>query len=135
MQDYTEKHSLDSVIFFGFRDRNEIKKYYATSDLLVLPSGRETWGIVVNEAMCFGLPVIASDQVGAARDLMRDGENGFVYPSGDVAALAARLQQVVDLTEEERRLMGLRSRRLIERWVKRDLVQSLDQNYDFIYSQ
>jgi glycosyltransferase involved in cell wall biosynthesis len=60
-QDYTEKHSLDSVRFFGFHDRDEIKQYYATADLLVLPSRRETWGIVVDEAMCFGLPVITCD--------------------------------------------------------------------------
>jgi glycosyltransferase involved in cell wall biosynthesis len=61
----------------------------------------------------------------AARDLVRDGENGFIYPSGNVEALASRLQQVVGLTWEKRRLMGLRSKQLIERWVKRDLAQSL----------
>lgn len=134
LQDYTENHNINSVRFFGFRNRNEINNFYATADLLVLPSGRETWGIVVNEAMCFALPVIASDQVGASGDLVRDGENGFTYPSGDVNALAERLQRIVDLTEEERSVMGFTSRRLIEKWVERDLVQSLDQYFDFIYS-
>ena len=135
MREYVVKHGLDSVHFLGFQRRSEIGKYYATADLLVLPSNRETWGMVVNEALCYALPVIVSDQVGAAHDLVHDGENGFIYPSGDVEALALRLQQVVDLSEDERRLMGLRSRRLIEKWVKRDLVQSLDQYFDFIYSQ
>ena len=134
MQDYKSNHGLDSVRFFGFRDRNEIKNYYATADLLVLPSSRETWGIVVNEAMCFGLPVIVSSQVGAATDLVQDGENGFIYPSGDVEALGRRLQQFVDLTEEERSLMRLKSLELINWWVKRDLAQSLDRYFDFIYS-
>jgi len=135
MQDYTEEHNLDSVRFFGFRDRKEIKDYYATADLLVLPSSRETWGIVVNEAMCFGLPVIVSSQVGAAHDLVQDGENGFIYPSGDVEALTRRLQQFVDLTEEERSLLGLKSLELIKWWVERDLSRSLDRYFDFIYSR
>ena len=124
LQDYAESHNLDSVHFSGFRNRHEINNYYATADILVLPSGRETWGIVVNEAMCFALPVIVSVQVGAADDLVRNGENGFTYPSGDVSALTERLQQIVDLTGEERSAMGSASRQLIEKWVKRDLVQS-----------
>ena len=66
--------------------------------------------------------------------MVRDGENGFVYPAGDVEALTIRLQQVVDLSEEERRLMGLRSRQLMEKWVNRDLAQSLDEYLDLIYS-
>jgi len=134
MQEYVVKHGLDSVRFLGFQSRTEISKYYATADLLVLPSRRETWGMVVNEALCYALPVIVSDQVGAAMDMVRDGENGFVFPSCNVGALALRLQQMVDLSDEERHLMGLRSRRLIEKWVKRDLAQSLNQYIDLICS-
>jgi len=79
--------------------------YYATANLLVLPSGRETWGLVINSAMCIELPIIATYQVGA--DLIgRDGENGFVYPSGDTNALVRCLQKVGDFTDEERLLMG-----------------------------
>ena len=85
--------------------------------------------------MCFGLPVIASDQVGAAKDLIRDGENGFTFPSGDIQALAARIHQIIELPEEKRILMGNRSRELVERWARRDLAGSLDQYFDFIFSQ
>ena len=134
MQEYVDKHGLDSVRFFGFQSRHEVSKYYTTADLLVLPSQRETWGMVVNEALCYALPVIVSDQVGSARDMVQNGQNGFIYPSGDVEALTLCLQQLVDLTKEERQQMGLRSRRLIEDWAERDLAQSLDQYIDFIYS-
>ena len=71
---------------------------YAAADVLVLPSVRtatfvEPWGLVVNEAMLQSTPVIASDAVGAvAGGLVRDGRNGLVFPAGDAAALAARLQ-------------------------------------------
>jgi glycosyltransferase involved in cell wall biosynthesis len=79
----------------GFLNQTEIPLAYVTSDILVLPSdGTETWGLVVNEAMACGLPVIVSDRVGCAPDLITDGETGFVYPCGDVAALASRLTRL-----------------------------------------
>jgi len=131
---YANQNGLDSVRFLGFKNRNEIAKYYATADLLVLPSKRDTWGIVVSEALCYALPVIASDQVGAAHDLVHDGENGFVFPSGDVQALADRINQVIKLPIDQRNLMGSKSRERIEKWVGRDLIESLDQYLDWIYS-
>jgi glycosyltransferase involved in cell wall biosynthesis len=73
---------------------------HAAADVLVLPSVRtatflEPWGLVVNEAMHQGTPVIASDAVGAvAGGLVRDGRNGLVVPAGDAGALAARLRAV-----------------------------------------
>ncbi len=75
----------------------ELRNLYAASDVLVLPSiptrtFREPWGLVVNEAMNRGLPVIATDAVGAAAGgLVRDGRNGLVVPAGDSAALAEAL--------------------------------------------
>ena len=89
---------------------------------------------MVNEAMCFSLPVLVSSQVGAARDLVHDGENGFIFPSGEVDQLARCMQQIVDLTEEERIRMGSVSRQIIEKWVNRKLAKHLDQYFDFIYS-
>ena len=135
LQQYATKHGLDSVRLFGFQNRNEINKFYVTADILVLPSKRETWGIVINEALCFALPVITSDQVGAARDLIRDGDNGLIYPSGDVDELTACLQQLVELPENERLKWGTRSQERIRDWLDRELTQSLDQYFDFIYSQ
>ena len=82
LEEYVARKEIESVHFFGFQNRQEIPKYYAASDALVLPSDQETWGIVVNEAMCFGLPLLVSDQVGAARDLVRHGYNGFTFPRG-----------------------------------------------------
>ena len=65
---------------------------------------------------------------------MQDGENGYIFASGNVADLAGRMQQVADLTEEDRRLMGIASRRIIETWINRDLAQPLDKYIDLIYS-
>lgn len=78
----------------------ELRDLYAAADVLVVPSiptptFREPWGLVVNEAMNRGLPVIASDAVGAAAGgLVRDGRNGLIVPAGDSAALAAAIRRL-----------------------------------------
>jgi glycosyltransferase involved in cell wall biosynthesis len=135
LQAYTAEKGLDSVHFFGFQDRHQIPRFYAIADVLVLPSDQETWGIVVNEAMCFGLPVIVSDGVGAARDLVRDGYNGLSFPRGDVPALTATIERLMGLPSEELSTMGERSRDLIVSWLKRDLAESLDRYFDHLHSK
>jgi glycosyltransferase involved in cell wall biosynthesis len=80
------------VKHIGFLNQTQIPLAYAVGDALILTSdGTETWGLVVNEAMTCGLPAVVSDKVGCAADLVTDEETGFVYPCGDVAALAAQM--------------------------------------------
>lgn len=94
----------------GRLPRTALPALYAAADVLVLPSlptatFREPWGLVVNEAMHQGTPVIASDAVGAAAGgLVRDGRNGFVVPAGDSAALAARISALAASAELRARL-------------------------------
>jgi len=69
---------------------------YAAADVLVLPSdGHETWGLVANEALACGRPIILADAVGAAPDLAADGSAGRIYPLGDIAALSVSLRNVL----------------------------------------
>ena len=78
------------LISLGFRNQTTMPSVYAASDVLVLPSdGRETWGLVANEALACGTPVILSDACGSAADLTVHGLAGRSYPSGDTAALGA----------------------------------------------
>ena len=80
----------------GFCNQTAMPGVYAAADVLVLPSdGRETWGMVANEALACGRPVVLSDAVGAAPDLAADGIAGRVYPVGDVAALAVILEALI----------------------------------------
>ncbi len=107
---------IPDVHFAGFLNRAQIVRAYAAADLFVLPSARhETWGIVVNEAMSFGLPVIVSDAVGCAPDLVHEGENGYVVPRADGDRLAEALAALVG-DPERRRRFGRRSRQIIDRW-------------------
>jgi glycosyltransferase involved in cell wall biosynthesis len=84
-----------SLHMLGFCNQTEMPAAYAAADVLALPSGRETWGLVANEALACGRPVILSDAVGSAPDLAADRTAGRVFPVGDVAALAAALGDIV----------------------------------------
>lgn len=105
----------DAVRFLGFRNQSELPALYDLCDVFVLPSRYEPWGLVVNEVMNAARPVVASDRVGAAPDLVVDGDNGFVYPSGEPAALALRLSQVLE-SPDLRAKMGKRSLKRISSW-------------------
>lgn len=83
------------VRFLGFVNQSQLPAVYTSVDLMVLPSEYEPFAVVVNEAMCCGCPVAASDHVGAARDLVAPVRQEFVYTCRDVAALAAILKDAV----------------------------------------
>lgn len=82
-----------NVFFSPFRNQSLMPETYAAGDAFVLPSygPAETWGLAVNEAMCMGRPVIVSDHVGCARDLVVAGETGLTFAAGNVEALRATL--------------------------------------------
>jgi glycosyltransferase involved in cell wall biosynthesis len=80
-----------TVMHLGFQPTQQLIELYALADRAVVPSRAETWGVSVNEALACSCPVVATDAVGAAYDLIEDGVNGYVVPEGDVAALAAAL--------------------------------------------
>ena len=108
----------DRVRFAGWAGQAELPAYLRTSDLLVLPSVttprfKEPWGLVVNEAMCCSLPVIATDAVGAAAGgLVVDGVTGIVVPESSVASLAAALDRLCS-DREQRVAMGLAGSELV----------------------
>ncbi|MGC1188528.1 MAG: glycosyltransferase family 4 protein [Candidatus Acidiferrales bacterium] len=114
----------DRVRFLGFVNQTALPGTYVACDLMVLPSGHEPFGLVVNEAMVCGRAVAVSSSVGSARDLVREGETGFVYPTGDIAALAAILRQV--LPDRERLAqMGNAARIRMETWSPREYVDDI----------
>jgi glycosyltransferase involved in cell wall biosynthesis len=94
----TEAVSLgiaERVHFLGFVNQSQLPSIYTASDLMVLPSEYEPFAVVVNEAFCCGCPVIASDRVGAAQDLIAPVNPSFIYPCGNVDALAQLMKDVL----------------------------------------
>ncbi len=79
----------------GFVNQSKLGQYYRAADVFVLPSKYETWGLVVNEAMQFGLPVIVSDKVGCHPDLLLEGKTGYVFTSGDADSLVERISKIL----------------------------------------
>ena len=114
---------IDGICFTGFRNQSELPRFFDLSTVFVLPASHEPWGLVINEAMAAGLPVIASDQVGAAHDLLRQDENGFIYPAGNIPALRDAIAAV--LQPGVAAAMGHRSRDLIAHWSFREDLLAL----------
>ena len=92
-----------------------IAERYVIADVFALLSTHEPWGVVVNEAAAAGLPLVLSDRVGAAHDLLEDGRNGILVPAGDHTAAAQALQMLAT-DAGRRREMGLASRELVVGW-------------------
>lgn len=91
-QEYIElAKDLDNIHFIGFKRKDELKQYYLAADVFVLPTREDIWGLVINEAMACGLPVITTDKCIAGLELVRDGENGFIVPVNSSKATANRI--------------------------------------------
>lgn len=114
METYARNNDIHAV-FPGFVNQRDLPKHYAMADVFVLPSLAEPRGSVVNEAMACGLPIVGSDALGAIGDIILDGDNAFVFPTGDADALARRLDQLAG-DEALRERMAARSREIIGTW-------------------
>jgi glycosyltransferase involved in cell wall biosynthesis len=115
LERYAREKSIERVHFAGFVNQGDLPKYYGASDVFALPSTYEPRGLVVNEAMAVGLPIVVSDRCGAIGDIAIDGANALVFPAGDPDALAAKLDTLAaDATLRAR--MASRSREIIAGW-------------------
>lgn len=90
-----EKLKLHNVHFVGFQPKEQLKKYYQAADGFVLPTRSDVWGLVINEAMSMGLPVVTTDRCVAGLSLIRDGVNGYLVPVDDESALAEKLDMLL----------------------------------------
>ena len=102
-----------TVIFPGFAQRDQLAAFYALAEVLVFPTLSDPWGLVVNEAMACGLPIIATDVAGCTADLVQGGQNGYVIPAGNVDNLAEAMAALA-LDPKLASSMGACSARLIE---------------------
>ncbi|MBR2648416.1 MAG: glycosyltransferase family 4 protein [Sediminibacterium sp.] len=92
----TELNIRQQVVFTGLVPYNELPSYYALASVLVIPAEHEPYGLPVNEAMICGTPVIASNAVGAAGDLIEEGATGYIYPVADIDALSSKMKLFID---------------------------------------
>lgn len=108
--------ALDGAVFMpGFKQYDALPEFYGLAGAFILASTSEQWGLVVNEAMAAGLPVLVSRNCGCVQDLVEDGVNGYAFDPEDVAGLAALMDQMAS-ADCDRAAMGAASRAIVGRW-------------------
>ncbi len=115
LRDLTASLSVGNVVFAGFINQAELPKVYVAADIFVLPSENEPWGLIVNEVMCAGIPVVISDEVGCVPDLVKDGVNGYHMKAGDIGSLALALEKLL-ADETLRQRMGAAGLSVMSGW-------------------
>jgi glycosyltransferase involved in cell wall biosynthesis len=116
LQSLAAECGLADIVWPGFKHFDELPHFYAFAGCLVLPSVMEPWGLVVNEAMACGLPVLVSRKCGCAADLVVEGANGYTFDPADIDALADRLAMIAATSPERRSQMMRHSSEIISRW-------------------
>ena len=83
--------NLNNVHFIDFKNKDTLKEYYHVADVFVLPTREDIWGLVINEALAYGLPVITTDKCMAGLEMIENGKNGYIIPVNDVKKLSEKL--------------------------------------------
>jgi glycosyltransferase involved in cell wall biosynthesis len=135
-----EEKCQQQAIFYKFLNHipnKELYRYYAIADIFVLPSVttkhfKEPWGLVVNEAMNQGCPVVATDAVGAAAGgLVEDGSNGYIVPEKNSCALKEAIEKLLK-DDDLRIVMSQNAKEKIKRWTPEQTVTGFVQAIDFV---
>ena len=95
-----EKYNLTNVHFVGFKAKDELEKYYKAADLFILPTREDIWGLVINEAMAYGLPIITTNKCVAGVEIIEDGVNGYVVPVESKGDIARRTIEILQCEEK-----------------------------------
>jgi len=132
MEQYATEHNINAV-FVGFKNQSEIARYYSISDVAVVISDYDPSPKAMNEAMNFELPVIVTNIVGTARDLVSNGDNGFIVEVGDIESIAKHL----DTFNKDRSLtkqMGQKSSKTVNEWTFSEDAQWIEKALEFTMS-
>lgn len=134
LQSFILEKNIQKISFQKGVSWQRVPEYLALSDILVLPSYSEPWGLVVNEAMACGLPVLVSDKCGCAIDLVRTGENGFIFSPKNLEELTNLLIKFMDMSEIDLKRMGKISEQIIKDYspenVSREMYEGFVSMFD-----
>jgi glycosyltransferase involved in cell wall biosynthesis len=124
LHDLVAKYNLKNIFFKGFVNQTSLPLIYAASDIFVLPSIDEPWGLVINEVMSCGLPIIIAKGIGAANDLVREGENGFTFEPLNPIDLSSKLKAMLE-DSSLRAKMSKNSVNIINSWTYKECVMGV----------
>ena len=119
-----------SIIFTEHVDPEQIYKYYYASDIFVLPTYNDPWGLVINEAMACGLPIIVSDAAGSSLDLIKN--NGIIFKCHDINQLSVAIEKFLDKNCKK---FENDSKNIISKWTFRESLDSLKTLLGYVNSK
>ena len=120
-QQYISDHNLKNIQLVGFKQKEKIFEYYKAADLFVLPTREDIWGLVVNEAMAMGLPVVSTDMCVAAAELIEDGVNGYIVPVNDSKELAEAMKKILRVDSS---VIGMINLKKISNYTYENVIKS-----------
>lgn len=117
-----ESLKLENIHFIGFKTKDELKKYYKAADLFVLPTREDIWGLVINEAMAYGLPIVTTNKCIAGLELVKNGENGYITKTENSAQLSDRIEEIIN-NGKKRIEMGKKSLDIISEYTVENMAE------------
>lgn len=123
ISDLSKKLNVRTIITGFIPEQDKLFKHYFVGDMLILPSINEPWGLVINEAMSAGLPVLVSEICGCSLDLINNGENGYIIDPTDIEDIKLKIDRMINNKELD--LMGQKSRQIIEQWNFKNSAENL----------
>lgn len=126
---FVTSNHLEHVHFSGFKTKEELADYYRVADVFVMPTRGDIWGLVINEAMCYGLPIVSTNRCGAALELVEENVNGKIVPMEDANALTEAVKCILNGRENQ---MGINARNRIQNHTIEKMVEAhvrILQNY------
>ena len=124
LKHYVSENQLEGVCFVDGKQWFEVPEYMALADIFILPSFSEPWGLVVNEAMACGMPVLVSEKCGSAPDLVHENKNGFKFDPFDVVQMTEKMNEFV-LKPEIIEPFGLKSKQIIQNFSPEKVAEEM----------
>ena len=122
----------ENIKLLGFKNQSELPAYFALCDIFVLPSSKEPFGLVINEAMNAGKVIITTNEVGCAADLVKDGQNGFITKAEDLNSLGVAIRKCSLMNKNQLQKMGQESLKIINKWSYKEDVKGILEALDSI---
>jgi glycosyltransferase involved in cell wall biosynthesis len=130
LEEVATSRSIGGVHFAGFQQVEQLALYYAHASCFVHPAINEAWGLVVNEAMAAGLPIIVSRRCGCAYDLVNEGVNGFTFDPFDTEQLSRRMLCITKMQAHQVQSFGVASRVLVDSYGPAQFANGLSEALD-----
>ena len=115
IKNFIKNNKLKNVTLLPFQNQSKLKKLYQKSDIFIMPSIKEPWGLTVNEAMCAENAIICSDKVGSAADLVNNNYNGYIFKSNDEDDLSKKILKIYN-NKNKIKTFKSNSKKIISKW-------------------